>query len=191
MSHTEVADAALGRALISQARDAIAEYLDLPRTPPLEHPALDEPGATFVTLTQAGQLRGCIGQLEASRPARQDVRANAVAAATRDPRYSVVTVDDWPEIGVEVSLLGPMALEPCRDMAQAVACIEPGLDGVVIMAGCNHATFLPQVWRKLPDVQTFLQQLMIKAGMTHWPDDMLLGRYRVHEFHEAHGDARH
>jgi AmmeMemoRadiSam system protein A len=176
---------ALGRALIGHARDAIAQALGLPRTMPPEYALLDGPGATFVTLTQGGQLRGCIGQLQASRALRDDVRANAIAAALHDPRFSPLTRAEWPTIGVEVSVLGPIRYTPCPDETRALSLIEPTVDGVVLSGGGRGATFLPQVWRQLPTAREFLAHLLRKAGLSQWPADMQVGIYRVHEFHEA------
>ena len=64
-------------------------------------------GATFVTLTQRGQLRGCIGSLEAWRPLLADVQENACNAAFRDPRFEPLRADELPVTRVEVSLLTP------------------------------------------------------------------------------------
>ncbi|MFT4171888.1 MAG: AmmeMemoRadiSam system protein A [Rhodocyclaceae bacterium] len=184
IDHASLDSPALGRALIGHARDAIAQALGLPRTMPPEYALLDGPGATFVTLTRHGVLRGCIGQLQASRTLRDDVRANAVAAALRDPRFAPLTRAEWPTIAVEVSVLGPIRYTPCPDEARALTLIEPGADGVVLSGNGRGATFLPQVWRQLPTAREFLAHLLRKAGLSQWPADMQVGLYRVHEFHE-------
>ncbi|MCY1366096.1 AmmeMemoRadiSam system protein A [compost metagenome] len=180
---------ALGRALLSQARDSIDEFLGLPcRDEPLEHPLLDEPGACFVTLRIDGELRGCIGQLQPEHPLRQAVRANARAAASQDPRFPPLSLVEWADITLDVSVLSPVQFHACPDLDSALALIEAGVDGVVLEGGGCRSTFLPQVWRQLPNPHDFLQHLLRKAGLDVWPGDMRLGRYRVWEHHEA-GDS--
>lgn len=177
---------ALGSNLLALARNAIAGQLGLPLAEvDTNLPALQQRGATFVTLNRNGALRGCIGQLQASRPLLRDVQENARAAAFRDPRFAPLTAAEWPGLEVEVSLLGPADIEPCATREEALQRIVPGEDGVILSGGCRSATFLPQVWEQLPDPQRFLDQLMLKAGLRSWPQDMLLGRYRVEKFAEA------
>ncbi|SDO04097.1 AmmeMemoRadiSam system protein B [Pseudomonas jinjuensis] len=176
---------ALGRALLGQARDAIDECLGLARfAAPAEHQLLDEPGACFVTLTLEGQLRGCIGRLVPERSLREDVRANARAAATEDPRFLPLSEAEWAETRLEVSLLSPIHYRACPDVDSALELIEPGVHGVVLEGGGQRSTFLPQVWQQLPDPREFLQQLLQKAGLSYWPADMQLGLYRVWAHHE-------
>lgn len=183
-------EAALGRALVSHARHAIAQALGLP-TPPApalpDHPALSRPGATFVTLHDAaGELRGCVGRTEASRPLGDDVRANALAAAFHDSRFTPLRADEWPGLQVEVSLLGePEPLAVCGE-AEALAALRPGVDGLILEWRGARATFLPQVWEKLPDAAAFMAALKRKAGLPadFWAADVKLSRYRVRSFHQ-------
>ncbi|MBP6097653.1 MAG: AmmeMemoRadiSam system protein B [Methyloversatilis sp.] len=187
-------DAALGRALVGTARHTIAEALGLPvphaRSLP-DHPALGQPGATFVTLHDAeGGLRGCIGRLEACRALGDDVRANAHAAAFADPRFAPLRAHEWHGIQVEVSLLD--APEPLivRNEAEALAALRPGVDGVIFEWREARATFLPQVWAQLPDPARFVAALKRKAGLAadFWAADVRLSRYRVRSF--SHHDSR-
>jgi AmmeMemoRadiSam system protein A len=97
----------VGESLLALARNAINVRLGQPMTAVADHPALHENGATFVTLTQHGNLRGCIGSLEAWRPLSKDVQENALAAAFRDPRFRPLSADELPGTRVEVSLLTP------------------------------------------------------------------------------------
>lgn len=172
---------------------------------------LDEPGATFVTLTAsegadlAGtgldttgtrRLRGCIGTLEPRLPLRADVAANAVAAATRDRRFPPVTADELPRIAIEVCVLSPAAPLPVADEAEALARLRPGVDGVVLACDGRRATFLPQVWDKLPHPRDFLVHLKAKAGFPRdfWSDHIALSTYTVTQFHDPeplHGDHDH
>lgn len=178
----------LGSALLRLARGAIAEKLGLEATVgEPAHPVLDAPGATFVTLTQSGELRGCIGSLEAHRCLGHDVRENAVAAAFRDPRFSPLKSEEFSCTKVEVSLLTAaegIAFESEEDL---LAILRPGVDGVILTQGHHRATFLPQVWDSLPDPRQFLAQLKRKAGLPghFWSEDVALARYQVTKWWEA------
>lgn len=179
-------DTPLGPVLIALARHAIAMRLGLNEPPPGEHLALAAPGASFVTLTAGGALRGCIGQLEAIRPLGEDVRANALAAAFADPRFRPLAVVEWPAVRVDVSVLGAVEYLACPTQEDCLRLITPGVDGVILASGRRHATFLPQVWAQLPDPQDFIEQLLRKAGLPAggWPADMELGLYHVDEYRE-------
>jgi hypothetical protein len=181
-----------GRLLTGLARAAIARRFGA-GTASLPHPAwLDEPGAVFVTLTEGGQLRGCIGSLEAHRPLLKDLEANALAAAFRDPRFPPLQEDELDRLHVEVSILSRP--EPMRfsSEADALAQLRPGVDGVILEHGWHRATFLPQVWDQLPDRRQFMAHLKAKAGLPidFWADDVRLSRYTVEKYEEdAHENA--
>ena len=175
-------DDALGAALLSRARNAIAAALGLPRVAEPSHPALGAPGATFVTLRRAGQLRGCIGRLEAGEHSLdEDVRRNARRAAFEDPRFPSLAPGEWPGLEVEVSLVG--ALEPVAAATESDACrvLRPHEDGVVLDWRGRRATFLPQVWAQMADAREFLSALRHKAGLPSgfWHEELTLSRYRV------------
>lgn len=176
-----------GKTLLHLARAAIAGELgfishDLPRTGWLE-----EPGATFVTLTLHDQLRGCIGSLEARRSLLEDVRANAVAAAFRDPRFTPLGKEEFAKVVIEVSLLSPPQPIDFTSEQDALAQLDPGLDGVILEYGMHRATYLPQVWAQLSDPRSFIEHLKAKAGLPEdfWSDDIKLSRYRVQKFEEV------
>ncbi|MCH2221792.1 MAG: AmmeMemoRadiSam system protein A [Dechloromonas sp.] len=177
----------LGDALLILARNAIASQLGQAARPTDDLPALREPGATFVTLTQQGQLRGCIGSLEAWRPLGVDVRENALAAAFRDPRFPPLVAAELPLTRVEVSLLTPAIALPFTDEADALAQLRPGEDGIIFSCGSRRATFLPQVWEQLPDPALFMAHLKQKAGLpaAYWGPDVRLERYGVTKWKEA------
>lgn len=176
----------LGGILIALARGAIAARLGLTCAAAAHHAALDQPGATFVTLTRDGELRGCIGTLEAHRPLGVDVRENAIAAAFRDPRFAPLTAAEYPETRVEVSLLTAPQVLTFSGEADALAQLRPRVDGVILMHDCHRATFLPQVWESLPEPQQFLAQLKRKAGLPpdFWDDAVMLARYEVTKWKE-------
>ncbi|MFA4968344.1 MAG: AmmeMemoRadiSam system protein B [Sulfuritalea sp.] len=177
----------LGPALLVRARNAIAAKLKQPVQAEPAHPALSQPGATFVTLTQKGQLRGCIGSLQAHRALDQDVRANAVAAAFSDPRFPPLTLAELPHTRVEVSLLTVPQPMKFSDEADAIRQLRPHVDGVIFIAGQRRGTFLPQVWEQLPDPRQFLAHLKQKAGLpaNYWSSEVELQRYEVQKWKEA------
>jgi len=149
---------------------------------------LREQGVCFVTLfTQDGDLRGCIGGLEATQPLVLDVTEHAAAAALDDFRFLPVTPDEVPNLKIEISLLThpvPLEYENPEDLSHL---LRPMFDGVVLRDGTRRATFLPQVWEKLPDPAMFLSHLCQKMGA---PGDLWRKRklqveiYHVEEFCE-------
>jgi AmmeMemoRadiSam system protein B/AmmeMemoRadiSam system protein A len=176
-----------GPALLARARNAIAAQLGQPTRAEPAHPALNQPGATFVTLTQGGQLRGCIGSLEAHRPLDQDVRANAVAAAFRDPRFPPLKAEELPRTRVEVSLLTAPQTMTFADETDALRQLRPNIDGIIFIAGQKRSTFLPQVWEQLPEPRIFMAHLKQKAGLPadYWSSDVQLQRYEVQKWKET------
>ena len=172
----------LGRDLLELARAAIEGRTARPAA----SAALTAPGATFVTLTRGGTLRGCIGSLEPWRPLAEDVRSNARAAAFRDPRFPPLEPEEFADTHIEVSLIGPAEPLDAHTEADAVAQLRPGVDGVIVRSGSKRATFLPQVWRELPDPHDFLDRLWHKAGLPPgtWGPDVRLWRYQVEEWAE-------
>jgi AmmeMemoRadiSam system protein A len=134
-----------------------------------------------------GELRGCIGALEPYQPLADDVHEHAIAAALQDPRFPPVSPDELDEIHIEVSRLGlAYSLEyfTAEDLTQK---LRPHVDGVILRDGMRRATFLPQVWEKIPDPAKFLDNLCYKMGAA--PDtwrrkhlEVLI--YQVEEFHE-------
>ena len=184
-----------GLILLPLARSAIAHRLG----PTGQAPAvavkraawLEEPGASFVTLTSGrlpgGPLRGCIGTLEAHRPLREDVEANAVAAATRDPRFPPLSRAELEDTIVEVSVLSAPTALPVVGEAELLARLHPGVDGVILSDARHRATFLPQVWEQLPDPADFLARLRRKAGLPadYWGRDVVVETYTVTAWQEA------
>lgn len=177
--------------LLRLARQALELGVRGEKLPPLGweslSPTLRADGASFVTLTEGGNLRGCIGALEAYRPLAEDVREHAIAAALNDYRFPPVQTAELGAIQVEVSRLTapvPLAYSSPEDLP---AKLRPGVDGVVLRDGSRRATFLPQVWEKLPNAKEFLDNLCYKMGAA--PDLWRRKRlnvlvYQVEEFHE-------
>jgi len=151
-------------------------------------PALLETGASFVTLTVHGQLRGCIGTLEAYQPLAQDVRQRAAQAATQDNRFPKVRPSEVDLIHIEISRLTKPVLLAYSEPADLPALLRPHVDGVVLSDGWRKATFLPQVWDQLPDPAVFLSHLCQKMGAKSdlWRQKVLqVEIYQVEEFEEA------
>jgi len=149
-------------------------------------PVLLAPGACFVTLTRDGTLRGCIGSLAPHRPLWRDAMANAIAAGLRDPRFAPVSAGELPGLALAISVLGPSEPLPAADRAELLAALRPGVDGLVLEDGARRATFLPKVWQQLPQPETFVAQLLRKAGLPadHWSDTLCCQRYAVIDFAE-------
>ena len=177
--------------LLAIARQALEEStrgeplskLDLENLPP----RLIEPGATFVTLTINQELRGCIGALEITQPLAEDVQIHAVAAGLEDYRFPPVQLDELPKISIEISRLTTPQLLEYNNAEEILKLQRPGVDGVVLKEGTLRATFLPQVWEKVPEPEKFLSMLSKKMGAP--PDYWKMGRveiftYQVEEFHE-------
>lgn len=177
----------LGSTLLQLARNAIAAKFGLPATAPVDLPELHETGATFVTLSQNGELRGCIGTLEAWRPLLTDVQENARNAAFRDPRFDPLSKAELPITRVEVSLLTPAEPITFSSEAEALAQLRPEVDGVIFTAGHRRSTFLPQVWEQLSEPKQFMAYLKQKAGLPadYWGPDIRLQRYTVNKWKEA------
>ncbi len=176
-----------GQILLAIARNAIAKQFGQPFSAKTDAPWLQEPGATFITLMQGGELRGCIGSLQAHRSLLEDVKANAVAAAFRDPRFPPLQQADLNNISVEVSLLSPSEPMAFDSEQQALAQLRPKLDGVIFEYGLYRSTFLPQVWEQLPDPKIFMAHLKQKAGLesNFWADSVKLSRYSVSKWKES------
>lgn len=180
-----------GETLLTVARNAIASHLGEPEKPHAIQPWIKKPGACFVTLTQQGDLRGCIGSLEAHRPLLDDVRANAIAAAVHDPRFAPLSAQELSRTRIEVSLLSRTEVIAFDSERHALAQLRPGVDGLVLEYGHSRGTFLPQVWESLPAPADFLAHLKRKAGLpvNFWHEDIRLSRYTVSKWQETgHGE---
>jgi len=140
--------------------------------------------ASFVTLTIAGKLRGCIGMLAAERPLALDVAQSAFAAAFQDPRFAKLTAAEFGAVDIEVSVLSTPAPVPAASEAELLKQLVPGRDGVILEAGAKRSTFLPDVWKGIPEPHAFLSALRAKAGMdpAAWPKTMRAWRYRTEAF---------
>jgi len=150
-------------------------------------PRLRQDGASFVTLTQFGDLRGCVGALEAHQPLAEDVKEHAIAAALQDFRFPPVQPGELPQLQIEISCLTPPQELEYENANDLIRKLRPHIDGVTLFDGWRRATFLPQVWDKLPDAADFLNHLCQKMGAA--PDlwrrrALRVQIYQVEEFSE-------
>ena len=146
--------------------------------------ALQQPGASFVTLKKAGELRGCIGSLEAHRSMVEDVAHNADAAAFTDPRFPPLREDELNGLELDISLLTPAEEMHFTSEADLLSQLRPGIDGLILEEGYRRGTFLPSVWEQLPQPEQFLQHLKLKAGLppNHWSENIRISRYTTQIF---------
>lgn len=157
--------------LLKLARAAVeAAVCDAPLPDPrsMALPArLQAPGACFVTLTvcEGGLLRGCTGVLAARRSLAEEVVRTAAQTALQDPRFFPVQPEELDHICIEISVLTPSQELKIPSPEGLPDLIRPGIDGVTLMRGDLRATFLPQVWERLPDPVDFLDHLCMKMGL--------------------------
>ncbi|MCS7304857.1 MAG: AmmeMemoRadiSam system protein B [Thermoguttaceae bacterium] len=155
--------------LLDLARKSLVESVSsrgLPEVAEQDVPErLRTPAGCFVTLHKQGQLRGCIGHIFPKSPLYKAVMENAMRAALSDFRFPSVRPDELPLIDIEISILTiPRKLQ--ADTPQEILRkLRPGVDGVVLRQGQKMATYLPQVWKDLPDKEDFLRHLAQKAGL--------------------------
>lgn len=179
------------KTLLKVAREAIISAIN--GLPPNEidisnvSANLRSKGASFVTLTINGKLRGCIGALEAYQPLVLDVQEHAAAAAMEDYRFNQVSIEEIPSLKIEISWLTPTVKLDYSDGKDLLSKLRPEIDGVLIKDGSRRATFLPQVWEQIPNSEEFLSRLCMKMGS---PPDLWYKKnldvfiYQVEEFKE-------
>jgi AmmeMemoRadiSam system protein A len=182
-----------GQILIRLARQTLEKQLGLKPSKPLSAEQMDDPELTqqravFVTLNKRGQLRGCIGSLVGMESIIDGIQRHAVNAAFHDHRFTPVTVDELPELAIDISVLTepePLAYENGDDLVRK---LRPQVDGVILKDEYGAgATFLPQVWEQLPSAELFLGHLCRKAGLADnaWQKNRLkIQTYQVQYFKE-------
>jgi hypothetical protein len=140
--------------------------------PERSSPVFMEKRGCFVTLHSKGRLRGCIGTIEPIKPLIDGVKENAIHAGFQDPRFSPVTLHEMDLITIEISILTKPVLLRFENSDDLKSLLKPGVHGVILSQGYCRATFLPQVWKQLPETEDFLGHLCQKAGMekTCWKD---------------------
>tara|TARA_R110001606_G_scaffold399222_1_gene582323 strand:- start:56496 stop:57047 length:552 start_codon:yes stop_codon:yes gene_type:complete len=174
--------------LTELAKKSIAYGLKYGCPLPLDNSALAEeltvPRATFVTLQKHGQLRGCIGMLEARKSLAEDITYNSYAAAFSDTRFPPLTKDELADLSIHISILSPPELIHCQSEVELLKQLRPNIDGLILDDGIHRATFLPSVWESLPEPTDFVHHLKIKAGLEEhsWPSELRTYRYTTENF---------
>jgi AmmeMemoRadiSam system protein A len=169
MSYQHVLDDDEKRELLRIARATLREHLASGRVPPGKphKKTLLDHAAAFVTIHRGGELRGCIGNLRADTPLYKTVQEMAVAAASRDSRFSPVTADEMPDLVFEISVLG------ANHRVRGPEDVAIGAHGLSLSLRGRRGLLLPQVavehdW----DAVTFLDRVCHKAGVPEgtWRD---------------------
>ena len=179
-----------GPRLLKLVRDTIGQRLgvvDKVDQTGLEGEQLHQELATFVTLKIEGRLRGCIGNLEPAGPLLGTLAQNGRHAAFNDHRFSPLTVEELERVEIDISILSTPAPLDYTDEQDLLSTLRPGVDGVILEKGKTRATFLPQVWKQLPEPTQFMEHLCRKAGLspTAWQDkDIKIYLYQVQSFKE-------
>jgi len=198
MKNSEISDCLnedQGQSLVELARATICDSLQCPVQPQketglnetLSAPVFASKRGVFVTLHKKGQLRGCIGTLAGRKSIVDGIKDNALNAAFHDHRFEPLTVEELDDLEVEISILTEPALLEYQGEEELLASLRPGKDGVIIRQGGASATFLPQVWKQLPEPENFLNHLCLKAGLPadEWRRDKLkVETYQVQYFSE-------
>jgi AmmeMemoRadiSam system protein A len=160
-----------GALLVQMARASLEQFVwrgVVPRPYLAQLPtAVQQPGATFVTLRYAGRLRGCIGNVLEERSLAESVVYNAVAAASRDPRFPPVTTVELAQMSVEVTVLTPLCPLLYTQYDDLLSKIESGRDGVMFRWGKRRGILLPQMWERIPTTADFLKAIAQKANIPH------------------------
>ncbi|HUK56771.1 MAG TPA: AmmeMemoRadiSam system protein A [Nitrospiria bacterium] len=163
--------------LVELARDAILEYLSTQIVIPVPaflNEMFPQPAGVFVCLKKNGQLRGCVGTYQPARPtAAEEVVHNAIASATRDPRFSPVTLEEFKEIDSSVDVLSVPVPAAARDL-------DPKRFGVLVVRGSKRGVLLPD----LDGIETAEQQIREarqKAGILT-EDAVELYRFTVQRY---------
>jgi len=140
--------------------------------------------ATFVTLEKHGQLRGCIGMLEAQRPLAEDIADNSFSAAFSDPRFPPLDEHELNDLDIHLSILSPAEPILCQSEDDLISHLRPNIDGLILDDGRHRATFLPSVWESLTQSTDFVHHLKIKAGLAanYWSDELRAYRYTSESF---------
>ena len=173
------------REILRIARATLSEVLKSGRIPPGKphRRSLLAPAPTFVSLHKGADLRGCVGIQNEDTPLYRAVQEMAVAAASRDPRFSPLSIEELESISIEVSILGE------RLRVRETGEIEIGVHGLSVLCRGVRGLLLPQVasgtgWT----AEEFLAHLCRKAGLGDgdWRStDAVIERFTAQVFDEG------
>lgn len=176
--------------LLKFARQALENYPNHIDTLTIKthcNASLQKKQGSFVTLTEDGQLRGCIGSITPHRDLLSDIIDNAVSAGFSDPRFLPLAKDELDNVRIEISLLTRPKKLSYKNQADLLRKLGKEKPGIIIQKGPFKATFLPQVWEELPDAKDFLSHLCFKAGLPsgQWQSGKVdVSTYTAEVFHE-------
>jgi len=187
VSEPEITEEEIGRTLLDVAWRTLAADLGGESAPLPAAAWLQEQGACFVTLHRGGELRGCIGSMLAHRPLVEDVQVNTRAAAFGDPRFPPLQARELEDLSIEISLLSTLEPMEFESEADLIRQLRPGVDGLLLEHDLHRGTFLPAVWRSLPDSQFFLSKLKAKAGLSEdsWSPEFRVRRFTTRSWSDA------
>jgi AmmeMemoRadiSam system protein A len=170
--------------LLQIARHAITAHATGAAPPEFHAPSLaSRRGGAFVSLHKAGELRGCVGHIEATDLLTAVVARCAVAASSADPRFSAIVHAELALIQIEISLLGTL------ERIDGPIDVEIGRHGLFVERGRQRGLLLPQVaveWKW--DAATFLHETCRKAGLPAdgWRNGVTAWRFEAEVFSEPH-----
>lgn len=178
--------------LLNLARETITNYLKDKKVPVVDESKLSDEllkvKGCFVTLEKNNNLRGCIGHIIAREKLYKCIIDNAISAAVNDRRFYPLTYDEFIDgVNIEISVLSvpePLDFDSPEDLLNK---LQQGKDGVVLQYGRGGATYLPSVWKQIPEKETFLSSLCQKSGNSAdcWKKDGLkIDIYHTLEFAE-------
>ncbi len=173
------------RFLLNLAKGTIESFVEEKPYPLLNKSELSDilikDGASFVTLKINNYLRGCIGSVVPNKPLYIDVMQNAINAASKDPRFSPLTKDEFKKIKISISVLGKEFEIQYKDLKDLFSKIVPFEDGLILQNGNLSGLFLPSVWEDLPDKSLFLSNLCVKSGFdsSAWHNGIIVYKFRV------------
>lgn len=180
-------------AVVKIARQSLELFL---RQDVFYHPDLSElpaeltaPGSSFVTITNRGKLRGCMGNTEARYALANDIARNAISAASRDFRFAPVTAAELIDVRLEVTILTVPVPLPYHSYDELVTMLKPGVHGVILTSRNRKGLLLPQVWDRLPEPDRFLEMIALKAAipagdLRDAPPSVDVHTFRAHHYSE-------
>ncbi len=132
--------------------------------------ALQHKCASFVTLMNGNIMRGSTGTYRAYRELWKDIESNGYHAAFHDHRFSPLSREEFKDIHLEISILTSPKEIPFNTIEDLRNVIRPGIDGIFFHCHDRHSAFLPDVWKKYTDFNSFFSHLSAKAGLGPEPD---------------------
>ena len=173
--------------MLDIAHRSIQHHFHLDTQLRVDHRGIDssllELRACFVTLKYQQQLCGCMGSLRPCQALVESIADNAYHAAFSDPRYPALNQRQLSGLNIHISVLTELSELALQSEQQLLDQLEPGRDGIVLTTGERTATFLPSVWRRFKEPETFIRQLKSEAGLAddYWERDLMIERFQVEE----------